>query len=168
MHDTGAFLGDRPKPRDLRAAGNKLEGTYLIRMFAEFETAIRSFWRTIRPHARHTPMEVPARSRPARRGIPKDVIARTQAVRDFRNSLVHERNQAVEAVTIGAAGSPHEVPKPTAGRVACLKTPSPLSRAQPRNHGKLLRVDLRPHEHQYCSSTCKQCDSSRKAEPGVT
>jgi len=55
-HDSGV-LGAAPTPRDLESAGENLEGTYLIRMFAEFETGIRSFWRTIRPRAR-TPREI--------------------------------------------------------------------------------------------------------------
>src|SRR5271166_5033472 len=41
--DPGA-LGEGPSPRDLRSADENLEGTYLVRMFAEFETGVRSFW----------------------------------------------------------------------------------------------------------------------------
>ena len=41
-------LGEGRSPRDLRSADENLEGTYLVRMFAEFETGIRSFWRTIK------------------------------------------------------------------------------------------------------------------------
>jgi hypothetical protein len=44
-------LGERPSPRDLRSADENLEGTYFVRMFAEFETGVRSFWKTIRPRA---------------------------------------------------------------------------------------------------------------------
>jgi len=54
-HDPG-ILGSGPRPRDLESADENLEGTYLIRMFAEFETGVRSYWRTIRPRAR-TPVE---------------------------------------------------------------------------------------------------------------
>jgi len=39
-----SVLGDDLRPRYLRSAGENLEGTYLIRMFAEFETGVRSFW----------------------------------------------------------------------------------------------------------------------------
>src|SRR5271157_5295877 len=45
-------LGEGPSPRDLRSADENLEGTYLVRMFAEFETGVRSFWRAIKPRAR--------------------------------------------------------------------------------------------------------------------
>ena len=48
-------LGKGPSPRDLRSADEHLEGTYLVRMFAEFETGVRSFWRTIKPCARRKP-----------------------------------------------------------------------------------------------------------------
>src|SRR5208282_5056055 len=33
-------LGEGPSPRDLRSADENLEGTYLVRMFAEFETGV--------------------------------------------------------------------------------------------------------------------------------
>ena len=42
-HDPG-ILGNGPRPRDLESADENLEGTYLIRMFAEFETGVRSYW----------------------------------------------------------------------------------------------------------------------------
>jgi hypothetical protein len=45
------ILGEGPSPRDLRSAEENLEGTYLIRMSAEFETGVRSFWRTTNSRA---------------------------------------------------------------------------------------------------------------------
>jgi hypothetical protein len=108
LSDTAArdpgVLGGGAKPRDLEAADENLEGTYLIRMFAEFETGVRSYWRTIRPNAR-TPVETMLDRVGDRCEIPVDVIRGAQAVREYRNKLVHDRDQEVEAVTIGDARS---------------------------------------------------------------
>jgi hypothetical protein len=38
-----AQLPAKTSPRDLRTAYGKIESTYLIRMWAEFETALRSY-----------------------------------------------------------------------------------------------------------------------------
>src|SRR3954468_24078035 len=71
-HDPGV-LGAGPKPRDLKAVDENLEGTYLVRMFAEFETGVRSYWRTLRPNAR-TPVETLLDRVGDRCEIPVDVI----------------------------------------------------------------------------------------------
>jgi hypothetical protein len=39
-------LGTDPKPANLGAADRNLEGTYLVRLFAEFESALRSYDRS--------------------------------------------------------------------------------------------------------------------------
>ena len=41
-------LGKLPKPRDLQSASENLGGTYVIRMFDEFETCLRSFWSVVK------------------------------------------------------------------------------------------------------------------------
>lgn len=100
-HDPG-ILGNGPRPRDLESADENLEGTYLIRMFAEFETGVRSYWRTIRPRAR-TPVESLLARVGDRCEIPLDVIQDAQTVREYRNQLVHDRDEQVKAVTIADA-----------------------------------------------------------------
>jgi hypothetical protein len=95
-------LGVGPKPRDLKAADENLEGTSIIRMFAEFETGVRSFWRTVRPKAR-TSVETMLNRVGDQCGTPADVIDATHAVRQYRNKLVQNRDQEVAAVTITAA-----------------------------------------------------------------
>jgi|SRR5690606_26047426 len=92
-------LLDQPlRSRDVRTTSERLEGTYLIRLFAEFETGLRSFWRTLR------------RSRPQTKGlldgvgsrcrIPGATIDAVQQVRVFRNHLVHETSERVEELTL--------------------------------------------------------------------
>jgi hypothetical protein len=100
-HDT-TILGDGPRPRDLRSADENLEGTYLIRMFAEFETGVRSYWRTIRPHSR-TAVETLLSRVGDRCGMPVDLIQDAHTVRVYRNMLVHDRDEDVAAVTVADA-----------------------------------------------------------------
>jgi len=99
-HDPNA-LGQGRSPRDLRSAGENLEGTYLVRMFAEFETGIRSFWRTIKP--RRTQTEILLDQVGDKCKVPADVIGLIHSTRKYRNSLLHEREDGVEAVTISSA-----------------------------------------------------------------
>jgi len=99
--DTGV-LGEGPSPRDLRSADDNLEGTYLIRMFAEFETGVRSFWRTIRSRA-GAPAEILLDRVGVTCGIPADVIHVAQRAREYRNKLVHDREVEVEVLTVSEA-----------------------------------------------------------------
>ena len=75
--------------RVVRNAETNLEGTYLIRLFAEFEAGLRDFWQNAlgRPSVPLTKDLIGAvgiRSR-----IPDDRISSAHEVRDFRNGLVH-------------------------------------------------------------------------------
>ncbi|HUY32188.1 MAG TPA: hypothetical protein VMV69_05360 [Pirellulales bacterium] len=97
-------LGTGPKPRDLVSADENLEGTYLIRMFAKFETGVRSYWRTLKPRSRAS-VEILVDRVADKRSIPIDVTQGVHAVRQYRNRLVHERDQAVEHITIADARS---------------------------------------------------------------
>lgn len=89
--------------RDLERTVELLEGTYIIRLFAEFESSLREFWMTSRASA------PPARTRDlldgvgAKRKIPYDAILKAHTVREFRNHLVHERSDDVTPITIADA-----------------------------------------------------------------
>ena len=95
--------GTRVGLRDLRKTAEHLEGTYLIRLFAEFETGLRDFWAASRGR------EPPARTRDlldsvaAMRQIPAENLDEAHRVREYRNQLVHERDDAVAPVHIAAA-----------------------------------------------------------------
>jgi hypothetical protein len=89
------------KLQDIVNASGRLEGTYIIRLFAEFETGLRLFWATIRdtePPTQHLLEGIAAR-----RGIPPDRLAGAHAVREYRNSLVHERDDGVAPISIAEA-----------------------------------------------------------------
>jgi hypothetical protein len=87
--------------RDIGHAAERLEGTYLIRLYAEFETGLRKYWETFRPT--HPRMEDLIDSIASRQKIPYDLIVGVHAVRNFRNSLVHEREGVIEPVTLSDA-----------------------------------------------------------------
>jgi len=89
--------------RDLRHALQRLDGTYIIRLFAEFESGLRLFWVAARG------VEPPSRTRDlvdgvaAMRWIRDEQRLPAHAVRDYRNALVHEREEAVVPVSIADA-----------------------------------------------------------------
>lgn len=98
-----ALVGVDVKDRDLRNASDRLEGTYVIRLFAEFETALRLWWAA----AKRT--EPPGRARDlldgvaAARRIPFDLQERAHAVREYRNVLTHERETPTAPLPIAGA-----------------------------------------------------------------
>ncbi|GAC1335116.1 MAG: hypothetical protein NVSMB14_02410 [Isosphaeraceae bacterium] len=73
-------LGSGPTPRDLESAVRNLDGTYLIRLFAEFEIGIRSLWKSIRPRTR-PPVEVLLARIADRFGISARILEAAQRVR---------------------------------------------------------------------------------------
>lgn len=83
-------------PRDLDAAAEQLEPTYLIRMWAEFETALRSYRRHITgdPDDRIGTEGLINWTAGIRQGraISQDVRDDVHEVHEYRNSLVHERD----------------------------------------------------------------------------
>ncbi len=94
-------LGGDLKLQDIVNASGRLEGTYIIRLFAEFETGLRLFWATIRdtePPTQHLLDGIAVR-----RGMPSDRLAGAHAVREYRNSLVHERDEEVPPISIAEA-----------------------------------------------------------------
>jgi hypothetical protein len=89
--------------RDVEESIEQLEGTYVIRLFAEFEASLRRYWIA----ARGT--DPPSRTRDlldgigARRRVPDDTIRNAHSVREFRNGLIHERDDIVVRLPISDA-----------------------------------------------------------------
>jgi hypothetical protein len=84
--------------RDVERASERLEGTYVIRLFAEFESGLRSYWKTVRPTQPPTKDLIDGIS--ARHHIPTDLIGKVHDAREYRNSLVHEREDAAEPISV--------------------------------------------------------------------
>jgi hypothetical protein len=88
---------------DLDVASDRLEGTYLVRLFAEFETSLRKLWATFRetsPATGDLLNGVGAKCR-----IPHDQISNAHQVREYRNALVHEREERAASIPISEARS---------------------------------------------------------------
>jgi hypothetical protein len=89
------------KRRDIARAAQGLDGTYVIRLFAEFETRLRQYWETARDS--HPPMRDLLNALAAMCGIPDDQRDHVHLVRVYRNSLVHEREEEVDPIPIAVA-----------------------------------------------------------------
>ena len=93
-----AILKGELRHREILFAYHRLEGTYTIRLFAEFETGLRSYWSS---RWRSFPKTSDLLdSNAARCEIPDIQRRQAHSVREFRNSLVHERDDAVEVVSL--------------------------------------------------------------------
>lgn len=101
-HDPSDLSGEL-RIRDIGESIDRLEGTYIVRLFAEFEACLRRYWNA----SRNT--KVPLRTRDlinsvaARRRIPNDQITHAHEVRAYRNALIHEGSEVVSQVPISSA-----------------------------------------------------------------
>jgi hypothetical protein len=84
---------------EIGEASDLLEGTYVIRIFAEFETGLRSLWEVTRPT--HPPTWQLLDSIASSQRIPNDDLRNAHRARRYRNGLVHDRDG--EEAPIGLA-----------------------------------------------------------------
>ena len=99
-------LGADPKPANLGAADRNLEGTYLVRLFAEFESALRSYDRARHGDpTRKTEASILIDTIGGRRGqgISANVREGAHAVRRVRNHRAHERDATPDPMSIAEA-----------------------------------------------------------------
>lgn len=89
---------------DVRECLTNLEATYIVRLFAEFESALRIYWREARKRKTYPQISKLIASIAALRGIPATIIDYAHEVREFRNGLVHEKTQST-SLTFGACRS---------------------------------------------------------------
>jgi hypothetical protein len=95
-------------PRDLTVrqverAAVLLEGTYIIRLFAEFETALRVYFRKARRRRPPSRTQDLLESAAAIRRMPPGPLGNAHTVREYRNVLVHERDADADPVTMAEA-----------------------------------------------------------------
>jgi hypothetical protein len=86
------------RPRDVVSASDGVDGTYVVRLFAEFETGLRLFWSSVRDTVPRTRDLLDGIA--AMRGIPDFDRANADAVREYRNNLVHEREEEFEPIPV--------------------------------------------------------------------
>jgi hypothetical protein len=84
--------------RDARTVRENLEVTYLIRVYAEFESGLRDAWNNAFHRATHPPMRDLLIAIATRCPIPQEWLNNADEVRAYRNTLVHEGD--VEAAYI--------------------------------------------------------------------
>lgn len=97
------ILQEDLKPREIIRASRNLEGTHIIRLFAEFETGARQYWGANWDTDPRTVDLINGLA--ARRDIPSDLRDNAHSVRVHRNALVHEREDQPEVVAIAVARS---------------------------------------------------------------
>jgi hypothetical protein len=92
------------KREDVRMLMNKLEGTYHLRLFAEFEQALRYYLRACK-------IRVPRNAEPlidrvrTRAKITHEITSKVHAVRDYRNTMIHDESLGANPVTMRNATS---------------------------------------------------------------
>ena len=102
LDDPTILLGNL-RHGEIVVAANNLEGTYLIRLFAEFETGARQCWTANWGTDPRTVDLLDGLA--ARRGIPDTQRDNAHLVRAYRNALLHEREEMPEIVPIALARS---------------------------------------------------------------
>ena len=101
--DDPTILMENLRHAEIIKASQSLEGTYLMRLFAEFETGARQYWSTewkTRPKTKDLLNGLAARC-----GIPDTQRDHGHLVCDYRNRLVHGREDHLEVVSIVLARS---------------------------------------------------------------
>lgn len=99
--DDPTILKENLRCGEIVAAAENLEATYFIRLFAEFETGARQYWSA---NWKSFPRTFDLlNGLAARREIPETQLEQAQLAREYRNSLVHEREGIPEAVLLSDA-----------------------------------------------------------------
>jgi len=95
-----------------------LEGTYIIRMYAEFEAALRDYWKTHLGKSTYPKMVQLVTQAIPDQHFPQDCIDNADDVRIYRNFLVHDIEEEVplDMSVFGIA----EAKKHFCAFVACL------------------------------------------------
>ena len=86
------------RPSDLVLAEQNVEPTYVVRLFALFESGLRSYWGSLKDTV--PPSRDLIDSVASRRNIPELEAQGVHAVRRYRNSLVHDVDDQFEAVSL--------------------------------------------------------------------
>ena len=104
LRRTPSLLTDRGLVRaDLDAQVENLASTYLIRLFAEFETGLRDYWATLKNRKKNIPGRGMIDSLSSARIVDDRIRQNVHAVRKYRNSLVHEDDSQADPVGITEA-----------------------------------------------------------------
>lgn len=95
------ILQQNLRHREIVAAADNLEGTYIVRLFAEFETGVRQYW-TANWDSYPKTIDL-MEGLAARCQIPDLQRENAHLVRDYRNGLLHEREDQLKPIAIATA-----------------------------------------------------------------
>jgi hypothetical protein len=101
--DPTLLHGEELKVADANAFADNLEGTYLLRIFAEFEQGLRDWWLKGLRRRSSPKTFVLMEGIAARRHIPRLDLENAHLVRDHRNTLIHEESEYGRPVTFAEA-----------------------------------------------------------------
>jgi len=105
--DGRVVLPDGTSARDLDAAHRRLEATFLIRLWAEFETTVRSYYGWLRndldPRIRAVDLINTVAASRRGRAVADSARVGVHEVREYRNTLVHDRDDQAPLVTLSDA-----------------------------------------------------------------
>ena len=88
------------KERDFLAiASDNLEATYVMRLFAQFETALASFLRLKKLRVPRV-AEALVNKAASRGRIANDLLVKAHAIREYRNDITHDKNRPTSPIEI--------------------------------------------------------------------
>lgn len=88
---------------NVRDTSRNLEGTYVVRLFAMFESGLRSYWRVARSREELLATRVLIERIGGKHNIPLADRALVHEVREYRNDLTHRRDRSPKPVGISEA-----------------------------------------------------------------
>jgi hypothetical protein len=98
--DPSVLSGERLTFKDYRNFRDNLEPTYIIRMFAEFESGLREAWELAFRRSTNPKTVDLIDSIAAHRLIPQDWRDHAHEVREYRNAIVHEGGDPASVLTV--------------------------------------------------------------------
>jgi hypothetical protein len=101
--DPNLLFGEQLEEADAIVFGERLEATYLIRIFAEFEAGLRDWWRTGYGRATKPATEAFLNRVADIHSVPQDWRDAVHTVRRYRNLLVHEDAEPVPSIALTRA-----------------------------------------------------------------
>ncbi len=102
--DPSALRGHGLKRPDFTRAVDRLDATYVVRLFAEFEAGLREAWERRFGQSTHPPTAQLMRAIVARCKVPEAWAAAADEVRQYRNALVHEGDDSAVPIPLDDAG----------------------------------------------------------------
>jgi hypothetical protein len=100
LRDPSSLASRGLEHRDADHVKANREGTYLIRAFAVFENGLRDAWENAEYKATNPRMADLLVAFASRAKMPMDRLADAQRVRAYRNSIVHDKTERAEPVSL--------------------------------------------------------------------